>query len=260
MNKLIITDDNIQNKCKDIQVRIDDNGIIKNISIDILNNSNIEFEYNIKKNIKVNININVKDNVSCTLISKKQGNIFKVKYNYNLGYNSNLIINKINNCIKVNEYDLVNLDGENSSIKYILKTICENEEHYDIVVNHNVKNTKSDITTNGINIKDGHLYINATGYVPKESTNAELSQNNKIINFTNNICRINPNLLIDEVDVSANHSAHISNFNADDLFYLQSRGISKEESNKLLIKGFLNSKLELSEIDYIDKLIQKYWR
>ena len=259
MNKIIITDDNIKTKSKDILVQKDDNNIIKNISLEILNDSDLEFEYNIKKNIKINILINVKDNIKCSIIDKKIGNSIKVKYNYNIGENSSLIINKINDIDNIKEYDLVNLNGVNSSIKYILKTVCKNKENYDIIINHNNKNTNSELITNGLNINDGSLIINATGYIPKGSSSSDLMQDNKIINLTNNICNINPVLLIDEVDVNANHSAHISNFNLDDLFYLESRGISEKDATTLLIKGFLNSKLELIDNKYIDEICEKYW-
>lgn len=260
MNKIIITDDNIETKGKDILLQVDDNNIIKNVSLDILNDSDLEFEYNIKESIKINILINISNNIKCNIIDKKIGNSIKVKYNYNIGENSNLNINIINDVDNIREYDLVNLNGENSSIKYILKTICKNKENYDIIINHYQKNTSSELITNGININEGSLSINATGYVPKGSCDSNIVQNNKIINLTNNMCNINPVLLIDEVSVSANHSAHISNFDPNDLFYLESRGISEKDSTTLLIKGFLNSNLELIDSKYTNKICEKYWR
>lgn len=260
MNKIIITDNSYDfNFDENIVFKnlSDENSLIKSISLDILNDSSISFEYNIQEEIKLNICINIKDNVNLILNDKKGGNNFKLKYNYQLNKNSHLTINKINDTQVIKEYDLVNLD-ENSSINYILKTICKNDEHYDIVVNHNAKNTNSNIITNGININDGEMVINVTGFVPKGSINCILNQENRIINLTNHKCQINPNLLIDEENVDANHSAHISNFDRDDLFYIMSRGINYNNAQILLIKGFLNNLIE-NEDDYIQMLITKYW-
>ena len=62
-------------------------------------------------------------------------------------------------------------------------------------------------------------------------------------------------MLIDEVDVSANHSALIGSFKDDELFYMQRLGIDKVEANKLLIKGFINNKISLKLANHF----KKYW-
>ena len=145
--------------------------------------------------------------------------------------------------------------------KITLITFYENNnELYNIVVNHNAKKTISKVVTNGINIEDGHLIFNITGFVPNGMIESDVMQDNRIINLTNHKCQINPNLLIDEENVSANHSAHISDFDKNDLFYIQSRGISKIDATKLLVKGFMNKELNGNYEEYIDNLVKKYWR
>ena len=257
-NKITITDESID--IKDKTCASVSNDLIKNLSLDILNDSDLEFEYNIKESIKINIIINIKENVKCQIVDKKRGASFKVKYNYNVGQNSSLTINTLNDVQNIREHSTTNLNGENSSIKYILKTVCTQKENYDIIINHNYKNTSSLLMTNGLNIENGSLFINATGYIPKKASDATLVQDNRIINLTDNTCNINPVLLIDEVNVSASHSAHISAFNPDDLFYLESRGIPEKEATKLLIKDFLSSKLDLVDKSYIEEICEKYWR
>ncbi len=49
-----------------------------------------------------------------------------------------------------------------------------------------------------------------------------------------------PQLLIDNDDVKCNHGTTIGQINADEVFYLQSRGITKDKANKLIAKAFLN--------------------
>ena len=254
MNKIIINDNTFDIKLDTIKYEVKED-FVKKIYLDILTDSTLEIEYNIEE-VKLNIFVRLNDNVSLLLKEKRNGDNFKVKYNYTLGENSQLTINKINDVNTVKEYDLIDLHGKGSTLNYILKTICKNDEKYDIVVNHNKKETTSEIITNGLNI-DGKMVVNVTGYVPNGSSNSNLVQDNRIINLTNNKCEIKPNLLIDEEIVNASHSAHISSFSDEDLFYLMSRGISKEAANKLLIKGFLNSHLE--ENEYISNLIKKYW-
>ena len=66
--------------------------------------------------------------------------------------------------------------------------------------------------------------------------------------------------LIDNYDVDSNHAAYIGKFRDEELFYLMSRGISRDVANRLLLNGFLiNSdsieknkiKLFLDEIEKI---------
>ncbi|MBO8171823.1 MAG: Fe-S cluster assembly protein SufD [Bacillaceae bacterium] len=49
----------------------------------------------------------------------------------------------------------------------------------------------------------------------------------------------NPILLIDEDDVTAGHAASVGQINEMQMYYLMSRGISKEEAEQLIIRGFL---------------------
>lgn len=263
LNKIIVSDKDIIFKLNDnIKYKIlsDENDLIKIISLDILNSDKLKIEYNIKEEIKINFIINIQKNVELKLIDEKIGFNIKSKYNYKLCENSNLIINKINDTENIREYDQVDLNGVNSKTEYVLKTISNTLEHYDIIVNHNAKETTSDVITDGINIQDGTIVLNVTGIVPKGCISTLVNQVNHIINLTNNKCQINPNLLIDEMDSSANHSAHISNFSDEDLFYLESRGINKNDAFKLLIKGLLMNNILDEENEYIDKIIKKYWR
>ncbi len=49
----------------------------------------------------------------------------------------------------------------------------------------------------------------------------------------------NPILLIDEDDVKAGHAASVGQVNPDQVFYMMSRGVTKEEAQRLIIYGFL---------------------
>jgi Fe-S cluster assembly protein SufD len=49
----------------------------------------------------------------------------------------------------------------------------------------------------------------------------------------------NPILLIDEDDVTAGHAASVGQVNPEQVYYLMSRGISKQDAERLIIYGFL---------------------
>ena len=53
-----------------------------------------------------------------------------------------------------------------------------------------------------------------------------------------------PILLIDEYDCFANHGASIGKMSDEDLFYLMSRGLTKNEAFLLILEGIINPYIE----------------
>lgn len=264
MNKIYLENDQVIEEKLDNKIKYDiftnDTFGIASLTIEVTEDTNLELEYNFKEKTKMETIIIVNKDVNLHLFEKMNGTNGKLRTRYQI--KGNATVSKFNNIKKIKEYTIINLDEENSRFEYNLKTISEKEESYDILTYHNASNTTSVINPNGVNIKEGKLKFNVSSFVPKGKIKCDASQNNKIINLTNNECIINPNLYIDEYDVIASHSAWIGSFKEEEIFYLQSRGINKEEATKLLIKGFLTSKLEITEneLEKIKNIIDEYWR
>lgn len=267
MNKLLVVNDEIKEMLVDKTVNVSileksEDFSVNCINIEILKDTELEINYTCKEDTKLYLCFNVRKNVDAKIFEVRTGSKGKVQYNYNLNNESNLTVNKFYDCASMREVDVINLDGFKSKIEHHLKTISKDSEKYDMVIYHNNNNTISNIYNNGVNILDGSLIFNVTGVVPNGKKDCDVSQENRIITMNNNKCSINPNLLIDENDVSANHSALIGKFNEDEIFYLKSRGISENEAINLLVKGVLLSKLELTEErkETLTNIIDKYWR
>ena len=86
-------------------------------------------------------------------------------------------------------------------------------------------------------------------YVKKKDPKVKIFNGN-IINFKNGNSKIIPNLIIDNNDVVANHSAYIGSFSEDDIFYIKSRGINEIDMYKLLYRSLLLGKMNLSEEEF----------
>jgi len=267
MNKIIIANDEIKSKKLDDSINVivhkkNEAFNVNTIDIIILKDTELEIRNDILEDTKLYINFSIKDNVNAYIFDIRTGSKVKIQYNYNLGNESNLVVNKFYDCNNVREVDIIDLDGFKANIKHYLKTISTNYEKYDIIINHNNSCTISHISNNGINILDGQLIFNVTGYVANGKKECNLNQENRIITMNENKCAINPNLLIDENDVSASHSALIGKFNDEEIFYLRSRGISEKNAVNLLVKGLLLSKLSLTNKrkEELENIIDKYWR
>lgn len=224
---------------------------ITNNKINIKNIEELEIIYN-QATIKLEINIYSNCKIFEYIDNSNIDNI------YNL--NSDLIINRfsLNSTIKT----IINMNKENSDLKYFYGTINIDDNNYTIDINHNNKNTKSYILNHGINYKSSKLDFLINGNIPKYSDGAETTQDSKIMLIENNNCSIKPNLLVDNDDISANHASYIGSFDENKLFYLASRGINHQQSIRILVKAFLlgNTNLNFLQREMIINIINEYWR
>lgn len=201
------------------------------------------------------LNINVIDGVCLKVFefSKDTSN----KIIYHLGTDSNVILNKIAfNCSDVID---VYLDGERSNLEFYNSVLNESDNVYVQNIYHNASLTKSNIKNHGVNIKDRVFHFLVNGIVSKNAIETDLNQDNKIINLENGKSFIFPNLIVDDNCVNASHSAYIGDFKKDEIFYLQSRGISYQNCRKLLLRGFILNHMDLKEDDLerVDKLLEE---
>jgi Fe-S cluster assembly scaffold protein SufB len=263
MNKIVLEDLNIISSSIDDSITYDlvDNDVlgIKVLNISVVKSCDLSLDYKFTDS-KLEVCISVLDDVVLGVNEIVNGCSAKVRTKYSIGRNSSVNVFRFNNIDSIKEYFICNLDGEGASINYNLKTISINPENYDFLIYHNFKNTNSNINTNGVSIKDGSILFNVSSFIPKNITGCVASQDNRIINLNDNECIIKPNLYIDCDDVIANHSAWVGSFSDDDLFYLQSRGINRDDATRLLIKGFLTSNMSSEMCDLINSVIDDYWR
>jgi len=180
----------------------------------------------------------------------------KKEYKYDIDEDTIIYHFSINTSSKVT----INLVKENVTLYYYYNNINYDDNMFEITINHLASNTHSEVLNHGVNVLDNKLTYMINGVVLKDSDKCICNQDNQIINMVDGKSTICPNLLIDNYDVDSNHSAYIGKFRDDEIFYLMSRGISREVSYRLLLNGFLiNSdsidknkiKLFLEEIENI---------
>lgn len=158
--------------------------------------------------------------------------------NIYLGNNVKFIINHINN-IKNNDLN-INIKQEDNS-EFIYNHNFINKKTYNLYINvlMNQNNSKNNINIKGIT-DSGNTKIVIDGKVEKDTIDNELDEKIKILNINKGKTIVEPNMYIDTKNVIANHSASISEFDENYLFYLNSKGISSEVAKKLIIDGFLS--------------------
>lgn len=186
------------------------------------------------ENSKNDIHIEVAKGVCLKIfqISKNTSN----KVEYVLNENSSIIVNNfgIDNQDKIDIYL-----NDVSNINYNLSLINYNGNYIEQNINHNGNHVISKITNHCVNYSNDSFRFFINSNIPTNSYECDCDQNNKIINMSSGKNIISPNLIVDNNLVDAKHSAYVGNFDDDVYFYLQSRGLTKEKIDKLLIEGFL---------------------
>lgn len=201
----------------------------ENIFLD-LNNTNKKTTIEVLENIKANVTIvGYKNNLDLDIKLNKESN---------LTLNIFLIDSSIN--IKTDLLVRSNLSLNNS----ILNSIDSNNH---IIVNHLEDKSISNIRNHGYSKNKAKLVFNVEGNVIKNANKCICNQDNQIIENENSFSTILPILLIDNYDIEASHAAYVGEFKEKELFYLQTRGISLEDSKFLLLNAFLLGILKINE-------------
>lgn len=201
-----------------------------------------ELVFNFKDTSR-DIYIVVEDNICLNIVDISFNTSNKI--NITLKNDSRVIYNKFS--INSGDYIYTLLDGEYSNVVINNSVVNNDDTKMKFVIEHNNTNTSSNLSNHGVNNSSGTLYFNVDSKINRSASLACANQENKIINLVKGDSKILPNLLVDNYDVSASHSAYISDFDKESMFYLKSRGISEKDARRLLLEGFLIGNLNVDD-------------
>ncbi len=147
------------------------------------------------------------------------------------------------------EYAVFNLKTASINLKNSCSKFYINTEHLD-------KATYSNAVSRSVVLGEGK-YINDTiGFIEKGKSFSKCHQDTKaIVLGSKAVAECNPVLLIDEYDVEASHAAAVGQINEDELYYMQSRGLTIEQCLALLVNGFLITVTDSISNDEIKQLL-----
>lgn len=158
-----------------------------------------------------------------------------------------------------NNLDIViNGEGANATLDGLYSQF--NEQHIDnhTSVDHRVPNCTSNQLYKGILNDSSRAVFNGKVFVRDIAQQTNSYQLNKNL-LLGKECRVytKPQLEIFADDVKCTHGATIGRLEENELFYLQSRGISRTEATKVLAKGFADEIINTVNNDIIIKRIQQ---
>lgn len=152
-------------------------------------------------------------------------------------------------------YELIE-SGANVSLRLAAFVKDHDKKHYTVSMEHLAPYTTGTMDNYGIVKDEATLIIDGIGTIKKGNHQSSSHQTNKIIVFDPKCsAKANPYLYIDEYDVKASHGASVGKIDEDHLYYLQSRGLAKQDAMHLVTYGYF-----LPVIEYIknDELKQQF--
>jgi len=151
------------------------------------------------------------------------------------------------------------LEGNGSSAESKLITIGSGAQKTDVVskMTHTGKNSDSQMLVKGVVKDEASAILNGITFIEKGATKANGEQAEKLLMLSPKARGdANPILLIDEDDVKAGHAASAGQINPMQIFYMMSRGIPKEEAQRLIIFGFLAQVVDAIPNKEIKKVLE----
>lgn len=171
--------------------------------------------------------------------------------------NSNFVSHLISTGSSLSRNDFnskFNGEGGNSSLNGLF--MIDGDQHFDVhsLIDHAVPHCDSHEHYKGILDDKSRGVFNGKILVRQDAqkTNA-FQENNNIILSQEALINTKPQLEIFADDVKCSHGATIGQLDDESLFYLRSRGISKDEAKIILLRAFASDVTRSIKIDFIRK-------
>ncbi|MCG3088565.1 Fe-S cluster assembly protein SufD [Sporosarcina cyprini] len=131
-------------------------------------------------------------------------------------------------------------NGSSSDLKTVVVGRGNQKQNFTSEIVHWGMDTQGFILKHGVMKEEASSIFNGIGRIAKGATRSDAVQESRVLMLSEKARGdANPILLIDEDDVTAGHAASVGRVDPLQLFYLMSRGISKQEAERLVIHGFL---------------------
>lgn len=151
------------------------------------------------------------------------------------------------------------LKGDNSSTEKTGVWYPVDDQHIDISlqVRHVGDNTKCDMDSRAVIDDKARSVYEGLQKVGNNAEDTQSFQDEKALMLSDKAeADASPKLMIENPDVEASHAASAGNVPNDELHYMESRGISGESAQKLVVKGFFEPVMEQIELPELKQKIR----
>jgi len=206
-------------------------------SVIVLLGKNSEVDYGVDTNDKANYHFDY--NFICT--ENAQVRVFAL---------NNIQAKHHFHSIDINHYD----NTSHGEITWLIDAQTNSKSVFYLANNHFDQNTTGDMLIKALGRDKSQVKIDGWINISKKAfnTNSYLQEDTLLLSEDVNI-KAEPNLEILNNDVKASHGATVTSVDEQQFLYLQSRGLSKLEAEKIITVGFLKASLNRIKSDFLLK-------
>lgn len=246
--------------------------IEETIKVTLLNDNNEELDFIVEENSNVNVLLEVIDdskddsvyninfetkantNVKYLLVADLESENANINHNFVLGPDSNtyILAGLVSNVLTAKLNVLIEGKGATVNIRAIAVSSDSHDQKIDVYMHHKAPYTNGDMNCVGIAGKQGRVILNGIEKIDPGMKHCNVYQTLKgIITSDDATIEVNPILLIEEYDLyGAGHAGTVGKLDEDAMYYLMSRGLSKSDSERLIINGLVRPLID--EIDDLE--------
>ena len=134
----------------------------------------------------------------------------------------------------------LNGDGSESQVQIVGISTGKQIQGIDSKVVNRGNHSVGNILQHGVILDRATLTFNGIGLIEKYAKGADAQQESRVLMLSEKARGdANPILLIEEFEVTAGHAASVGQVDEEQLYYLMSRGLSREAAEYLVVRGFL---------------------
>jgi FeS assembly protein SufD len=145
------------------------------------------------------------------------------------------------------------LNGRGSSFEGYQVFFCDGKQRYDLDANlvHNSPDSAGSLTARGVLKGESQSIFKGMVKIKKGAKNSHsyLAHHAMLLDKRARSDAI-PGLDIDTNEVKATHSASVAQIDEEQIFYLEARGLPKDEAKKLIVLGFFEPVLSRISIEF----------
>jgi Fe-S cluster assembly protein SufD len=144
------------------------------------------------------------------------------------------------------------LDGDGSESQIVGAFFGHADQHFDVNARvwHNAEHTTADLVTRGV--LDDHsrsVYEGVQNVGTDAWDTSSYQRENTLMLSDESEADASPKLIINNHDTEASHSATVGQVDAQELFYMTSRGVHPQTAKNMLVEGFFVPVLEEVAVD-----------
>lgn len=206
--------------------------------------------------LNVEANVNRDSDFTCLLLNNTNGKLI-LNDNYCLENDSNSVIAYS----QLNEYEVLtnsnyDLKGQGASLRVLSVSLNGTKKVFNQNTQHLASYTSANIENFGVVLSKGNTSMVVKNTINKDTRECKTHQTSRLLTYDKTaLGKILPILYIDDNEVEASHACSLGQPDENQIYYLMSRGLDRNEALQLITIGYLLPITKIISDDSVNELL-----